>query len=132
MAEFKFKKIRAVNRPLLKFKTDEPLYVKAEKPMYKGKEIAADKAKEGDKKKEPAMLLDVIDLTTGEEAQIILSAVVQSVLKEEYPSDKYVGKCFSMTKKGRAPGKSYDQYTVVEIEVETDKGEETAALKGKK
>lgn len=109
-----FETVRVVNRQLLKFEKDVPRHVMFEGKMHLGKEM---KAKEGEKKKEPATLADVVNLETGEQVQIIISAVVKSVLEEEYPKDAYLGKCFTITKRGKAPGKSYEQYTVIEVKV---------------
>lgn len=113
--EFKTKKI--LTRPLLKFEEGKPRYVKIDAKMYIGKDM---KVRESDKdkpKKEPAMLANVINLETGEEAQIIVSAVVKSVLEEEYPNDTYVGRGFAITKLGRAAGRQYFAYNVEEIEL---------------
>jgi hypothetical protein len=104
---------KVLTRPLLKFMADAPHYVRIECAMYIGKEM---KAAAGEKKKEPATLCDITDLETGEQAQMIVNAVVKSVLSESYTGDTYVGKCFSITKKTRTPGKSYDPFNIVEIE----------------
>ncbi len=113
---YKVKKI--LTRPLLKFAKDIPIHVLIEGKMYIGKEM---RQKEGEKKKEPATLVDVVNLDTGEQCQVICSAVVKSVLNEEYSGDAYVGKAFRITKLGRAAGKSYDAYGVAEIEVPKSK-----------
>jgi hypothetical protein len=112
-APFVPKRKKLLTRPVLKFVTDEPRFVKFEGAIYVGKEM---KAKGDDKKKEPAHLADVIDLETGELAQIIVNAVPMSVLQESYPGDTYVGKCFSIMRQSRQPGKQYDPFKVEEIE----------------
>lgn len=116
--EFKRKKL--LTRPVLKFVENEPNFVKIEGAIYLGKEMKGDVAADGKKKKEPAHLAEVIDLQTGELAQIIVSAVVLSVLNENYPDNSYVGKCFSITKKGKTPGKQYFGYNVEEIDDPTE------------
>ncbi len=108
------KRKKLLTRPVLKFVTDQARYVKIEGKIYIGKEM---KQKAGDdKKKEPAHLADVIDLSTGELAQIIVNAVPLSVLNENYPNDAYVGLCFAITRQSRQPGKQYDSFKVEEIE----------------
>lgn len=108
------KRKKLLTRPVLKFVMDETRYIKFEGPIYLGKEM---KQKAGDdKKKEPAHLADVIDLPTGELAQIIVNAVPMSVLEENYPDKAYVGKCFAITRQKRQPGKQYDPFKVEEIE----------------
>lgn len=109
--EFKRKKL--LTRPVLKYVVDTAIYVKIEEKMHIGKEM---KPGPDGKKKEPATLANVVDLKTGEPAQIIANAVVKSVLHEEYPNDSYVGLCFSITKQARVAGKSYDPFSIEEIE----------------
>lgn len=116
--EFKRKKLLTV--PVLKFKEGETRYVKITEVMHVGK---PQKAKEGEKAKEPATLASCINLEDGAVCQIIVSAVVKSVLSEEYPNDGYVGKCFAITKQGRNPGKQYNQFDIEEVE---DPGDEVA------
>lgn len=114
MADFVPKRKKLLTRPVLKYVVGTPNYVLIEEKMHIGKEM---KKKSGeDKAKEPATLCNVIDLSTGEPAQIILNAVVKSVLTEEYPNDAYVGLCFSITKQARTPGKQYDPFNIEEIE----------------
>lgn len=113
VSRFKVKKL--LTRPLLKFSEDESRFVKIETAVYIGKDMK-EAVKPGEKKREPAHIADVIDLETGAEAQIIVSAVVLSVLNETYPGDTYIGKSFSITKLSRQPGKSYFPYSVAEIE----------------
>ncbi len=114
--EPQFKRKKLLTRAVLKFIENQANYVKIESAIYLGKEMKGDVAQDGKKKKEPAHLANVIDLRTGELAQIIVSAVVLSVLNEEYPDDGYVDKCFAITKKGKAPGKQYFGYSIEEIE----------------
>jgi hypothetical protein len=114
--EPQFKRKKLLTRPIIKFQVGQPNYVKIEGKIYLGREMKGDMTADGKKKKEPAHLADVIDLKTGELGQIIVAAVVLSVLNEEYPGDSYVGKCFAITKKTQQPGKSYFGYNVEEIE----------------
>jgi hypothetical protein len=122
--EFKRKKL--LTRPVLKYVVDSTIYVKIEEKMHIGKEM---KKKAGDDKvKEPATLCNVIDLKTGEPAQIILNAVVKSVLTEEYPNDTYVGCCFAITKQARVQGKQYDPFNIEEIEDPNAQSQPTAEV----
>jgi hypothetical protein len=117
MTDFTPTRKKLLTRPVLKYQVDIANYVLIETAMHIGKEM---KQKEGDKKKDPATLCNVIDLRTGEPAQLIMNAVVKSVLTEEYPNDSYVGKCFSITKQARQTGKSYDPFSLEEIENPND------------
>lgn len=113
MTEFVPKRKKLLTRPVLKYVVDVPNFVKIETAAHIGKEM---KAGADGKKKEPATLCNVIDLRTGEPAQLILNAVVKSVLAEEYPNDSYVGLCFSITKQKRVEGKQYDPFMIEEID----------------
>jgi hypothetical protein len=66
----------------------------------------------------PANIALVIDLTTGEEMQYIISAVLGSTLAEEYPDHSYVGKSFAVMKlpPDHGRGKRYATFSIAEIE----------------
>lgn len=110
-----FKRVKNLTLDLLKFVENEPRNVKITGAIHLGKE---QKAEGGDdkKKREPAHLAPCINLDDGSECQIIVAAVVLSVLTDEYPNEGYVGKCFSIVKKNRVEGKAYFPYGVEEIE----------------
>lgn len=110
MVEFIRKKLLTV--PVLKFVQDSTRYVKITGEMHLGKEQAPDK---DGKKKDPAMLANCVNLEDGTECQIIMSAVLKGVFTDNFEGSGYVGKCFAITKRGRNPGKAYNQYDVEEI-----------------
>ncbi len=109
--EFKVKKLLTV--PVLKLPEGQARHIKITGVMHEGK---PQKAKGDEPAKAPATLVNCVNLEDGAECQIIVSAVVKSVLTEEYPGDGYVGKCFKITKQGRSAGKSYNSYDIKEIE----------------
>lgn len=123
MTDFVPKRKKLLTRPVLKFEVGKARYIKIETEMHIGKEM---KEQAGEKKKEPATLCNVIDLSTGEPGQIIVNAVLKSVLSEEYPSGSYVGLCFSITKQARMPGKQYDPFNIEEIEDPNEEKADTA------
>jgi hypothetical protein len=109
--------VKNLTLDVLKFVENEPRYVKITGPIAIGKEQKSSrKGADESAKRDPAHLAPVINLEDGTECQIIVSAVVLSVLTDEYPENAYVGKCFSITKKNRVPGKQYFPYAVEEIE----------------
>jgi hypothetical protein len=112
------KRKKLLTRPVFKLATDVPIYVYVEKAMYVGKDLDAKRAATDPNKpkKEPATILEVTNLATGEVGQLLVPAVVKGVFHDEYPNDSYVGKCFGITKQTRQPGKQYDPYNVEEIE----------------
>ena len=65
---------------------------------------------------EPAMLANIVNLSTGEEMQTICNKVMESTLNEEYPDAGYVGKSFLIEQRS-VPGKRYKNYRVAEIEI---------------
>ncbi len=99
--------------PVLKMEEGVSIDVQIEAKMYIGKTMAP---KAGEKAREPAHILDCINLETGEVCQVIASAIIQSTLTENYPNDSYVGKRFSFTKLGKQPGKNYNKFEVLELE----------------
>ena len=121
----KFKISRRVTLPLFKIASGTTLYIKSEGAMYLGKEVTASRnAGATEKKKEPATIMNVVNLETGEQGQIICGAVLKGIFNDEYPDEAYVGLAF-MIEMHKVPGKDYNGYTVTEIEVESE-AEQTA------
>jgi hypothetical protein len=102
---------RKLVKPLLKLTVGDTVHIKITSAIFEGKPI---KGKEEAKK--PAELVNGVDLDTGEEVQMIIPAVVKSVLSEEYPADAYVGKAFAITKGEKKDGKAYFPYSIDEID----------------
>lgn len=122
--EPKTKKLLTI--PLLKLSVGEPRHVKATSAMFIGKEIKSKRANAAPANREPATIINAINLEDGSECQVICSAVVKGVFEDNYPNDSYVGKCFTLLKLERAAGKEYNGFKVVEIE---DPAGETAPKK---
>lgn len=128
-AEFKFKTKKHVTLPLLKIQPEKPLYVKFVEPIVKAKPQAGGRTPAVDSaaaKKEPPELAHVIDLTTGEHAQIIIGTVLGAELRQTYTSDSYVGKDFEIVQH-KVQGKQYATYGITEIEVEVPAVEQVSA-----
>lgn len=111
---FKAKAVRRVTRPVMKMEEGKAVFFRAVGAFYEGREIKPTSGTDAQMK--PATLIDVIDLETGEEAQIVAGAVLASNLREAYPNDTYKGRCFQVTKLPKAKGKRYFNFDVVEIE----------------
>lgn len=116
----KFKRKRVVTVPTLKFVVDKPLYVKITEKLHEGKQRTGRNGNvkldsDGNPRKPPT-LLGVIDLETGEPAQLIAATIIKTELAEGYPNDTYLGKCFEITKQKRKEGREYDPYQIIEIE----------------
>ena len=138
---FAFKVKKHVTLPLLKIVPEKPLYVKFEAAIEKAKPqagsrtanaAAASETNPAAKKKEPPELAHVIDLTTGEHAQIIIGTVLGAELRSTYADGAYVGKSFEIVQH-KVQGKDYATYGITEIEVEApataDKSAEKTADK---
>jgi hypothetical protein len=111
---FQFKVLKNVTLPLIKLEIDTPEYVKLTGTMFVGKEVKGT----GDKAKmEPAVLCHCVNLQTGENAQIIVNAVVKENLNDNYPENSYVGKSFELIKHDKREGKRYNDFSITEIEV---------------
>lgn len=113
--KLKFKRTRILTLPLIKTAIDIPVYIQPTGKMFVGKEL---KVKNGEKKKEPATLLNCINLESGEESQIICNAVLKGIFEDEYPNHAYVGKNFEIVKLAKQSGRDYNPFTVIEIELE--------------
>lgn len=117
MSKFDPKNIKVkkvVTVPVLTPVVDTPLYLKFTGPIYKGKEL---KGSEKNNKMEPADLAPVINLETGEENLLIVSAVVKGNFEEHYSKDAYVNKAFELIKLPKREGKRYFDFSIKEIEV---------------
>lgn len=116
-----FKRKRSITLTTLKFVVDQPLFVKITGKLHEGKtrvgrngEVKKDS--DGNPRKPPT-LIEIVDLTTGEQCQLIAAEVIKSELAEAYPNDGYVGRGFEMCKQKRKEGKQYDPYSIIEIEL---------------
>jgi hypothetical protein len=112
VAIFKPKLVRIITKPLFKWVNNVARFYKVDGPMFIGKTINEGAGKP---KKDPATLMFVTDLETGEQGQCICATVLRSVLNEEYPGDAYVGKSFAI-KQNKIVGKDYNGFDVAEIE----------------
>jgi len=103
---------KVITLPLLKFVTNKAIYVTIEGAMFKGREMP-------ETKMEAATLCNCINLETGEQVQIIVSAVLESTFNEEYEDNSYVGKSFMIKKLPKAKSDAkYFPYSLAEVEVE--------------
>lgn len=114
----KYTRTKAVTLPVFKLIDETPVYVKITAAMFEGKEQKPQVDKDGKPKAamEPATLLPVVNVETGEVGQIIAGAVLEGILTDSYPNDGYVGKAFEIVKHAKKDGKRYNTYSVFEIE----------------
>jgi hypothetical protein len=124
-----FKPKRLLTVPVLSLKDNEPRILRFDGKMHIGKTM---KAKEGDKPKEPATIASVTDMESGEIFDLIVSAVLHSVLDEEFPGDAYVGKVFSVTALPKRDGKQYKGMKVYEMDIVDSSKPAEEASKAKK
>jgi hypothetical protein len=114
----KYSRVKAVTLPVLKLVDETPVYVKITGPMFEGKEQKPQMGPDGKPKAqmEPATLVPVVSVETGEVGQIIAGAVLEGILNDSYPEDAYVGKAFEIVKHAKKDGKRYNTYSVFEID----------------
>ena len=105
-----FKKIRQVTLPVFKIEKNKERFFYIATPMELGKAI--------DDKEAPQMCV-AVDLETGEEGRIIVPAVMKKELEEQYPSEAYVGRCFSVVLT-RVPEKRYNIVSLSEVAAPVD------------
>ena len=108
----KYSVIKKVTLPLSKWAVDQEKLLTIISPIFVGKEVKTNTTME------PAELCHAVDLTTGEEVQVIIGAVLKGIFTDEYAGEKYVGKSFAITQHN-AQGKKYKTYTVIEIDPES-------------
>lgn len=108
-----YKLARRVTVPLLSWKEVDvpipftstgPYIYTAEKKTKKGETLPA------------TPMMPVIDLNTGREARLIVGAIMQSLLEDEYPNNSYVNKSFVLLNRGKPEGKRFNDIELVEIE----------------
>lgn len=110
----KYNRLRAVTLPTLRLVEETAVHVTVTGAMHVS--TAQQRPDRDGKVKEPATVMGVTDLDSGEVTQVIVGAVLKGILNETYPKDGYVGKSFEITKHAKATGKRYNTYSVFEIE----------------
>jgi hypothetical protein len=78
---------------------------------------ASDKTEPAPTVPNPPELAHVIDMETGEVAQIIVNAILKTELVDTYPNGTYVGKGFEIKKFKPTGGKRYAMIQIAEVEV---------------
>lgn len=110
----KYTRVRAVTLPTAKLTEEVPVHVTIMGAMHVS--TAQQRPGKDGKVMEPATIMSVTDLDTGELTQIVVGSVLKGILNETYPEDAYVGKSFEIVKHAKAQGKRYNTYSVFEIE----------------
>jgi len=105
----KFKVAKVVTRPVLRLIDNTPVVFKIEGAMFEGKAIEGSKMA-------PATLMHVTDVLTGRPSQIVVPAVLEAELNENYPAQKYVGLIFGVEKLEKVEGKRYSNYNILELD----------------
>lgn len=106
-----------ITKALLSLKHQPVLYVQFQgEPADSDIQIETPGGRNSDKPKEPIKIAPVIDLTTGEEALLICSAVIVSNLNK-YAKEKgsYVGKKFKLEEGGIKKDKRYRVVNMFEL-----------------
>jgi len=97
--------------PQLKIKEGEPVFIKCTGLIYTGKEVP-------DSDMEAPQLMRCIDLTSGEECEIVVGKILEDILTDL--DGGYVDKCFQIKQLPSPEGKRWRPYEVAEIESPTD------------
>jgi len=110
------RRLKQVTFPTFKIRAEEPRYFKFSGAIHQGNAMA--KAGADGTPMKPANIALVVDLTTGEQGQIVIPAVLERVLMDSYEGDSYIGKGFEIVKHAPADGKRYSTFDVNEIAVD--------------
>ena len=105
-------KRRTLTVPLLKQVDNTEYRIKILDKMRQSKAV---NTAEGARTMDPATICTVLNLDDGAHYTLIINKVLESVLKEEFPDDGYVGKSFAFTRHAKAAGKRYHTYSVAEL-----------------
>lgn len=101
---------KSVNKVLLRHADGQTVFFTVISKIREGKEIKGSTMA-------AAQLVTVHEVTTGQEMDYIVNAVLKGLWEDEYPKDGYVGKSFAVYKQGKAPGKRYSNISLSEITV---------------
>lgn len=103
--------------PVLSLKENDQRCIRFDSVMRIGKAMPV---KEGKAPMDPATIADVTDVISGEVFELIVPAVLQSVLHENFPDDSYVGKVFELEALPKREGKQYRGIKAHLLEYEGD------------
>lgn len=112
--------------PTLQVQPGVPVFVRVLEAMFQGRQL--EEATPGKPVRGPATILKVHVFhggkddhqLNGKDAQIVANKLLVGVLKDNYPDDKYVGKCFkiiksSSKKAGKAGSEGYYTFECYEF-----------------
>lgn len=111
----KFTRVRTITQSVLKLKPGQPRFFFLLSAMYTGKKI--------DVTREAATLVHAVDMETGEEGLVIVTAIMKKELQENYPGDSYVRKGFEVCitrAADPAAGVKYNHISLSEVGVPDD------------
>ena len=113
-----FKVKRSVTVQLFKLVPGNDNFFHVQGAMFVGEKL--------EENKEAATLMHVVDMTTGEEGQIICPTILQKELIKQYPDNSYVGKRFWL-RITRVPTKKYNMVEIAELEDDDVEADENTA-----
>lgn len=118
----KAKVLKLLTLPLIKLRAGLTIYIKALEPMFVAKANKKEEKGDDGEPRKPPTLMHVLDLESGELAQIIPGTILADIFNDDYPNQTYVGRGFKIVVGEQKSvqgggGKRYNQYTVAEIEL---------------
>jgi hypothetical protein len=124
----KLKKTDSVTREHLQMELGVEYYLEFLSCAYKAPDVRTRVPKDGSVAKDPPMLADVLmfaqddDGVLTKEYTIIVNAVLQSILDENYPNDSLIGERLCIIKLPKVHGKDYNRFNVSKFDL--DDGED--------
>lgn len=112
-------KATQVTRNLIKQVENHAVHVQLTAAIYQGKTLKGAKLKaDGTPEMEPARLVECVDLTSGSLSLLIVNAVLEGALNEQYPDQSYIGKYFTIIMRPGPEGKRYKTFELFELETD--------------
>lgn len=109
-------KVKQITRAVFQQVVGQTLTVQIVGKIFKSDRLENETAEQ--KKMEPPMMAEVLNLETGELGLIIMNEVLLREVRKRYPDDSYVGKYFGITMKA-VNGKRYKNFVLFELEPDT-------------
>lgn len=114
--DFQYETVGVVTLPQLKTLDGIPVYVRIDASIKTTPKKTRTGAQATDEDGNPLAIstVQVVDMRTGEMASMVAGAALVQNLKDAYPNDGYVGRCFRIVKQA-VPGKRWKGYDIREI-----------------
>lgn len=106
--------VKQITLPALAMKTEGAMYYLKLMDEFRISKVEGKVSADGTKEK-PATICTAVDVASGVNYTLLVPAVVQKNLDQEYPGGAYVGKIFAIANRGkRSPTQRYYDFDIAE------------------